>query len=118
MKVTKEQRQESIDILKGLLKRGDTIYNIVTHVAQSGMSRCIRTYVITPRSTAKGRSRRHVSPRYISIHIARIFSCYTFVRDKESIRVNGCGFDACEEIAYKLSYILFNDGYKLHSQVL
>ena len=105
MKISKQERQESINYLKDMLKEGDRLYTTVNHVSKSGMTRYIKTILI-----------RDNKPLYLDYHISKVLDWP--LNDKyNGIKVGGCGMDMGFHLVYTLSACLFghaNDGgYKI-----
>jgi hypothetical protein len=97
-----EARQE----LLGILQPGDTVYSIVRHVTQSGMTRDISFF-------ANGKD----GLRAISFEMSVLFG----EKPKERhghwvVRTRGAGMDMAFKNVYDLSHILFKDGYALNSK--
>lgn len=99
-KATKEERQQSLDYLRGILEPGDTVTTTVTHVARSGMTRWIRAFVI-----------RDGEPDDISWHAARVLGRPVNSRNHEGVECGGCGMDMGFDLVYSLSRYLFPDGF-------
>ena len=98
-----EARQE----LLGVLQPGDTVYAIVRHVSQSGMTRDISFF-----TNSRGL-------RAISFEMATLFGKKPRERDGHwVVRTQGAGMDMAFKNVYDLSYTLFKDGYALQSKVI
>lgn len=101
----KTEQQEAIERLRSWIKPGDTLFTILRHRSASGMSRVID--VVAVRGT---REKPEVSACGYNIALAL---GWRFDRQREGIRVGGCGMDMGFHVIYELSSVLFADGYKL-----
>ncbi len=104
MKATKAQRAESLEILRDIVKPGDTLYTILRHVSSSGMYRVIDVYKM---ESVKGEVVKH----WLSYHIARVLD-YRFSEKHEAVGVGGCGMDMGFSVVYNVSRALYAQGYK------
>lgn len=88
------------EIIKYLKKHRPTIYTILRHVSQSGMSRRIDVYFI-----------RKNKPVYLT------WLCQKFdigkIGHEPGLVVGGCGMDMGFHVVYSLSHSLFPKGFKL-----
>ena len=102
------EREEIKQQLKKELKNCKTLYTIVDHVSQSGMTRDIRVFLI-----------KNNKPLNISYKVARVLNER---RGKNkwlaAVRVQGCGMDMGFNTVYNLSHCLFGDGYKIEQRWL
>jgi len=101
-KAQKQEREEAIKTLREWIKPGDTLHTTVTHVARSGMQRCIkvfRTYV------EDGAAHIHE----VSYLAARAMGYHVHERHGGLI-VGGCGMDMGFHIVYSLGQTLFPEG--------
>lgn len=105
MNANEREKQEAIGYLKESVKEGDEIYCILRHVSASGMSRVIQ--LIQPVC-------KEGKPDLYSLgwNAAKALG-YNYNRDKEGIRIGGCGMDMGFALVYELSQTLFGNGYKL-----
>lgn len=101
---TKREREEAMRNLRELLQPGDTVYTALKHVSRSGMLRVIQPYII-----------RDNEPRYIGRLVAKATN-YPYDRNKEGVRVGGCGMDMGFALVYSLSRTLFPDGFKVEGR--
>lgn len=101
----KHQQQEYIEALRGHLKPGDTIYTILRHVSQSGMTRHITLLTL-----------RDGTPSYCTWQVAQALQ-YRLNGDDGMI-VSGAGMDMGFHVVYELSHALFGDGYALKQRWL
>jgi len=102
MKVSKKQREESIEELKKWIEPGDTVFTRLDHVSQSGMTRHISVLLILDKDTIL----------YPNWHVSNVLGWTQAKRD--GIKVTGCGMDMGFHLVYTLSHILFNDGYAIN----
>jgi hypothetical protein len=94
----KEEQQDAIRRLREILKPGDTVYTLVTHVTQSGMTRWIRAIVI-----------RDDKPLDISWLAGRALGSPVGTRNHEGVERGGGGMDMGFDLVYSLSWKLFTD---------
>ena len=98
MRYTKEEVTEAREQLLAMLKPGSTVWTVVKHVARSGMSRHISCYVI-----------QGADIRWIDGYVAKVTG-YPVDREREALRVGGCGMDRGFEVVYDLGYRLWPKG--------
>lgn len=105
---TAKQREaeEARERLLEWIKPGDTVYCVLRHVSQSGMSRVIAPIVF-----------RDNEPLFIGWNVARLLD-FRFDSKKEGVKVGGAGMDMGFHLVYSLSSSLFGDGYALTSRWL
>ena len=103
-KMTKKEKDEAkkhaIEFLTKTLKPGDTVYTVLKHVSQSGMTRLISAYIV-------------VDGRIVDIswHISHVLDWHR--AENGGVKVGGCGMDMGFHMVYSLSYVLFkNDNNK------
>lgn len=106
-KVSQEDRDASIAQLRDWLKPGDTVYTILRSVSKSGMSR-----VISCRIFLNGDA---TNPRILDYHIARAVG-YTHDREREGLKVHGCGMDMGFDVVYNLGRVLWPEGFKVEGR--
>jgi hypothetical protein len=99
MNAKEKERQDAVRELREMLKPGDTVFTMLKHVSRSGMSRVIMPVII-----------RNNQPRYIGWSVA-LATGRTYDREKEGVKINGCGMDMGFELVYTLSRVLFPDGF-------
>jgi hypothetical protein len=99
MNAKQKEQQEAVRELREILKPGDTVYTNLKHVSRSGMSRVIMPFII-----------RDNSPRYIGWIVAKAID-ERYNREKEGVVMGGCGMDMGFELVYRLSRVLFPDGF-------
>ena len=100
-----DDKKDAIEYLKKNLKKGDTLFTIVTKVAPSGMSRRIKVLDI-----------KDGNHSYWSYYVSKALGYK--LKDDGSILVQGCGMDMGFHVVYSLSQTLFNDGYALKQRWL
>ena len=96
--IEQEAKQEA-EYLEKLLKPGDTVFTVLRHVSQSGMSRDISVIAIVDSK-----------PLDISHRVATLLK-YNRAKDG-SIKIGGCGMDMGFAIIYALSHRLYLAGFK------
>ena len=91
-------QNEAAEYLRKLLPPGATVYTTLKHVSRSGMLRVIDLHAIVDGQ-----------PVWLSGAAAIAFG---WKRDKnrEGIRVSGCGMDMGFQLAYEMSARLYPDG--------
>lgn len=93
-----QEREKVIKELTKIINKGKRkIYQIVTQVSQSGMSRHIRSFVIIQNE-----------PLDIDWYISRVLSHVS--RDEKGIKISGCGMDMGFEIVYALGRVCYPKG--------
>jgi len=101
--IKKEEKEKSKESarkqLAKFLKPGDTVYTVLRHVSQSGMSRNISLYV------ARNKDMINISGLTSSITERKW-------QDDDSVKIGGCGMDMGFALVYDLSGCLFPDGFK------
>ena len=102
MKVSKQERDESIAKLREWIKAGDTVYTILRHVSKSGMQREIGVVINLAKQSQGG-------PLHPNYSISRALGYRLGKRD--GVVVDGCGMDMGFEIVYNLSRVLHPDGF-------
>lgn len=98
---TKNERKEAVLALREIVKPGDTVYVSLKHVSRSGMLRVIQPFIIQ-----EGR------PRHIGYLAAKAIDL-PYDRNKEGVRIGGCGMDMGFALVYDLSRVLFPEGFKV-----
>ena len=91
------ERETHREILRKLLKPGQTVWTLIRSVAPSGMSRKVSVFIVD-----EGRIRD------ISWNAAHAIG-YS-VNEHHEVRVHGCGFDAGYEIVHNLGAALWPNG--------
>lgn len=106
------ERQEAIERLRQWVKPGDTLFTILRHCSASGMSRVIDVIKITDENHPVDNGPRVLS---LGFNIA-IAIDHKYDRDKEGIKIGGCGSDMGFEIVYHLGRILWPEGFECIGQ--
>ena len=99
MNAKQKEQIDAVRELREILKPGDTVYTNLKHVSRSGMSRVIMPFII-----------RDNSPRYLGWTVSKAID-ERYNREKEGIVMGGCGMDMGFELVYRLSRVLFPDGF-------
>lgn len=107
---TKKSQEESLEILRELLKPGDTVYVLTTQVARSGMSRRVR--VLIPRIAERTKDYDGVDIsrpfiRDITWLVGRALRWQLVDDGSWELRVDGTGMDMHFYVVYSLSRTLF-----------
>jgi len=93
------QYQDSLEFLRDLCPPGTKVYTILRRVAASGMTRWLDVVVM-----------RDGEPYRITWHVAQL-GIATYCRQREALKVGGCGQDAGFAVVYHLGAILYPDGF-------
>ena len=101
----KVARQEAIDRLKEWIKPGDTIHTQIKNVSRSGMSRVIQVIKIDCDP-----ERKEPTILYLGYNVAQACDM-RYDRNREGVKIGGCGMDMGFAIVYDLSATLFSDGF-------
>lgn len=102
------ERAEALERLREWLKPGDTVYTILRHVSRSGMQRTIDVVHFDARgATHDG---RQGTPLHLGYNIAQALGM-SYDRQREGVKVGGCGMDMGFHLVYSLSSALFRDGF-------
>lgn len=96
------EAEEARKTLKKVCKPGSTVYTILRHVSQSGMSRRISCFVI-------GKDKK---PFMLDWYFEKLDISKRH-RDKEGLVVGGCGMDMGFHLVYCLGRKLYPKGFKL-----
>ena len=102
-KYTKQQQEEARAYLLELLKPGDTVYTVCTHVTRSGMSRVLELLVAAIDDNGKPYIRR------ISWLTCKAAG-FSWSKAHEGLQVGGCGMDMGFHVVYSLGLALWPDG--------
>jgi len=100
MNYSQTEVQNQIDWLKDILKPGDTVYTILRHTSQSGMTRYIGLVVI--------RDGHPLHPNYA----ANVLLGKSYKHKYDGVKMTGCGMDMGFELVYNLGRILYPAGFK------
>ncbi len=90
-----------IESLKKEIKKGDTIYTILTKVNNIGTYRHIKPILF-----------KNNEPYFLGWQMSKALK-YTYKEKTSSIGIGGGGMDMGFHLIYNLSSLLFNDGYAL-----
>lgn len=115
--VTKQDREDAVERLRGWLKDGDTLWFILRHRAASGMQRVydVKQLEVTRSYAAEGQQGKDVvRVSTLSWNIAMACN-YAWNETHGGIKVNGCGFSGEQEIADAVGRLL---GIKLRYETL
>lgn len=105
-KAQKAEREELLREMRGFIKPGNTIYTVLRHVSQSGMSRNISLYILDEDG------RGNIYPRMLDGMAAKVLG-YSLARNTEGVKVGGAGMDMGFHLVYALGRALYPDGFKL-----
>jgi hypothetical protein len=101
-----QEKQEAIQRLQEVFKKGDTLFTQLEHVSRSGMMRHIKV-----------RQLKNDRPLDWTYLISKALDWK--ISDKTyGIKVGGCGMDMGFHLIYTLSRELFNDGYAIKQEWL
>jgi hypothetical protein len=93
------ERDKARETLREFVKPGMTVYTNLRHRARSGMFRVIDVNVIEDNE-----------PRWIG-YLAAKATGISYDRNREGLRVSGCGMDMGFHVVYELSRALYPDGF-------
>lgn len=122
MKYTKEEQQKSIEYLRSVLKPGDTVYTVLTHVSSSGMSRDIKCLISTNEAKENGTLMTHETNKPtishwenckivdIGWHVSRALNWPLSKKSDWAVKVSGTGMDMAFHLVYSLASVLFGVG--------
>ena len=102
----REQR-EALERLKEWVKKGDTLYTVLRHVAPSGTSRNIDIYKFK-KCDRHGR----VEKFYLSVNVAQALG-WPMAKDDNGIKVGGAAEDMGYHLVHVLAQKMFGEGYAL-----
>lgn len=108
-KAQQAEREEAKARLREWLSPGDTVYGIVRHVSRSGMLRVIDLKVAS--KDGDGRM-------WAIGYNAAVAMGDKWDREREGIRVTGCGMDMIFALVYNLGHALWPDGFDLPTRVI
>jgi len=95
------EKQQAMEFLKKVVREGSTIYTVLRHVSQNGLTRSISVYAIVDNEVV-----------YLDWYVATVLNLKQDIKH-DGIKISGVGSDLGFEIVYNLSYFLFGNGYKL-----
>lgn len=98
-----QERQESIDYLRSILKPGSEVFTILRHVSSSGMTRHIDLMTVVDGEI------RCISYRAAIVMGMKLASG----RGQTGIKISGCGMDMGFALVYDLGRYLWPKGFDL-----
>ena len=105
-----QEHFKAYDYFRTNLKKNDTIYCIIKHVSQSGMTRHISFFYI-----------RNNEPRFISSMISDFLE-YKMNKYHDAIVVGGCGMDMAFSVVHHLQeqmqYYQHRKDFKLNHRII
>jgi len=104
MKYTKTEIQESLDLLKSWIKKGDLLHTKLNHVSKSGMTRHISIRHLKATNNAE----YPVNVSNYDYHVARVLDL-SEAPNYQGVKIGGCGMDMGFHLVYSLSRALFKD---------
>lgn len=106
-RITANELAQSLDSLRTWMPQGSVVFTILRSVSCSGIQREIGVVVFPPGGT------RPVHPNYS-------VSCALGLRlgKRDGVIIHGCGVDMGFDIAYRLGFKLYGDGYALKHEWL
>jgi hypothetical protein len=102
---------DTVARLREWFPKGSTVYTILRHRSASGISRTIGVVALL------GDHDGSVDVRHPNYATADVLGLKED-REREGVKVQGCGMDMGFEIAYRLGEKLYGDGYALKHQWL
>lgn len=99
----RDDRDQAIESLQKLVKPGDTVFTMLRHVSQSGMSRDIS--LLAPITWDNGRK----GIVNISSLAARAVG-FRMAKNGNAIKMGGCGMDMGFSAVYSLGSVLYPEG--------
>lgn len=109
----KAVRQEAIDRLREWIKPGDTVHTLLKSVSRSGMSRVIQVVKIQCRYDVDecGENTEAVPEiLYLGYNVAEACN-FRYDREREGVKIGGCGMDMGFAIVYDLGRVLYGSGF-------
>ena len=103
MRISEQEKQEAKARLLEWVKPGDTVYTSLRHVSASGMTRVIEVIVFSQEKDGR------LTDWHIGYNVAKAMG-FTYDRDRNGIKISGCGMDMGYSIVYDLSHLLFGSG--------
>lgn len=97
---------KALEFLRKFLRRGATIYTVLRHVSSSGTCRFIDLYVVEKNEPIR------------LTWSASVMLDWTYSRQREALRVNGCGIDVGFQAVYTLAGLVLGDGNALNQRWL
>lgn len=107
----KQSVADAIDRLRIWIKPGDTVHTQLKSVSRSGMSRVIQVIKIQcPDKYKIDEGQTEPEILYLGYNVAEAIGM-KYDREREGVKVGGCGMDMGFAIVYDLSRALFKDGF-------
>ena len=107
----KQSVADAIDRLKTWIKPGDTVYTQLKHVSRSGTMRVIQVIKIEcPNKVEIDNGKTEPDVLYLGYNVAQAIGM-RYDREREGVKIGGCGMDMGFAIVYDLSRVLFRDGF-------
>ena len=100
--VDQKVQEVNLEALMGTLKPGDTLYFILRHKSESGMSRWVDVYKLDGQPY----------PVHLGFQIAWALG-YLWDWERNGFKVSGNDFDVANEVIGSLGWKLFGDRYSL-----
>jgi len=97
--IRKSEREEAIERLHSWIKPGDKLRTILRHTSRSGMSRIIDVVKFNGEDVLS-----------LGYNIALALD-NRYDREREGVKVGGCGMDMGFNLIYNLSYTLWPNGF-------
>lgn len=95
------EQAEALERIRECVKPGDTLYCVLRHVSKSGMSRVIDLKKIDGEQVLS-----------LGWNVAKALG-YKYDRDREGVKVSGCGMDMGFALVYALGRTLWPQGFTL-----
>jgi len=97
---------KALEFLRRFLRKGTKVYTVLRHVSPSGTSRFIDLYVVKQNEPIR------------LTWSASVMLEWTYSRQREALRVNGCGTDVGFQAVYTLGDIVLGNGNALRQRWL
>jgi hypothetical protein len=95
--LTSEQTK-ALEFLRQFLRKGTKVYTVLRHVSTSGTSRFIDLYVVKQNEPIR------------LTWSASVMLEWTYSRQREALRINGCGTDVGFQAVHTLGEIVLGNG--------
>ena len=102
-KAKQAEYDEAVTRLREWVKPGDTVYTVLDHVSQSGMSRIIRVVLLG----CEGGKVTERHPNYAVGTVLGLSHGKRRGREVDGLRLSGCGMDMGFHLVYSLSRALY-----------
>lgn len=100
------EQAKALEFLRRFLRKGTKVYTVLRHVSPSGTSRFIDLYVVKQNEPIR------------LTWSAAITLEWTYSRQREALRINGCGTDVGFQAVYALADIVLGDSNSLRQRWL